>query len=559
MAGIVWLAATRRACDTARRVRTIAGFISILASLAMTSLGCGPRYDLVVRNGTVIDGSGAKRFRADVAINGGRIVRVGEGQRWDAVRSIDARGLAVGPGFIDVHTHADDIAEKPSAENFIRMGVTTVVAGNCGDSALRLGEALAAIKARGVALNFATLVGHNTVRQAVMGTERRAPTPDELQRMKGLVAQAMAEGAVGFSTGLQYVPGTYADRAEIIELTRAAGAAGGIYATHMRNEGTRVEEAVAEAIAVGEAAGCPVEISHLKIDSPNRWGASTMLLGLIDDARKRGVQVRADQYAYTAASAGLSIRFPAWALEGGREKINARLDDERTWRQIKGEIKGLLAERGFEDLSWAVVASYRADPSLDGLSIKQVAAKVKGKENADAQLEVARDMIRGGDPQMIYHFMSEDDVARIMRHPQVAVASDSDVLTPGVGVPHPRGYGNNARVLGRYVRELKLIPLEEAVRKMTSLPASQFRFADRGLIKEGYAADLVIFDPGTVSDRATFEQPHQFPVGIPDVIVNGKAVIEQGRDTGARPGQIVRMSPAPRPVALGLLRPPRSR
>ena len=539
--------------------RTITGFVSVLAAAAIMSFGCGPRYDLVVVGGLVVDGSGAKPFRSDVAIKGGRIARIGEGRRWHADRSIEARGLVVAPGFIDVHTHADDIAEKPLAENFIRMGVTTVVAGNCGDSALRVREALTAIKARGVAPNFATLVGHNTVRQAVMGTERRAPAPDELQKMTGLVAQAMAEGAVGFSTGLQYVPGAYADRAEIVELAKAAGAAGGVYATHMRNEGTRIEEAVAEAIAVGEAAGCPVEISHLKIDSPNRWGASAMLLGLIDDARKRGVRVRADQYAYTAASAGLSIRFPAWALEGGPEKVKARLDDERTWRQIKGEIKGLLAERGFEDLSWAVVASYKADRSLDGFSIKQIAGRIKGKQDADAQLEVARDLIRGGDPQMIYHFMSEDDVTRIMRHPEVAVASDSDVLTPGVGVPHPRGYGNNARVLGRYVRELKVIPLEEAVRKMTSLPASQFRFADRGLVKEGYAADLVIFDPETVSDRATFEQPHQFPIGLPYVIVNGTAVVEQGRDTGARPGQVVTVSPAPRPVALGLLRPPLSR
>jgi N-acyl-D-amino-acid deacylase len=554
MARIIRPAATRRDCGAFHRARAVAGLVSLLAGATAVSSGCGPRYDLVVQNGIVIDGSGAKAFQADVAIKEGRIVRVGDGLRWKALQSIDARGMTVAPGFIDVHTHADDIAAKPFAENFIRMGVTTVVAGNCGGSAVRVGEALSAIKARRIAPNFATLVGHNAVREAVMGTERRAPTAGELQKMKALVAQAMADGAVGFSTGLQYVPGTYADRAEIIELARAAGAAGGVYATHMRNEGTRVEEAVAEAIAVGEAAGCPVEISHLKIDSPNRWGASAMLLGLIDDARKRGVQVRADQYAYTAGSAGLSIRFPAWALEGGQEKINARLDDEKTWRQIKAEIKELLAERGFEDLSWAVVATYKADPSLNGLSIKQIAAKVKGRDGADAQLEVARDLIRGGDPQMVYHFMSEDDVARIMRHPQVAVASDSDVLTPGAGVPHPRGYGNNARVLGRYVRELKVISLEEAVRKMTSLPASQFRFADRGLVKEGYAADLVIFDPETVADRATFQQPHQFPAGIPYVIVNGKAVIEQGRDTGARPGQILRMSPAQRPLALMLRR-----
>jgi len=522
--------------------------VACLAASACLSIGLGgasaPPYDLLVRNGLVIDGSGAKGVRADVAVTGGRIARIGNLENAQAAIMIDAAGLVVAPGFIDVHTHADGIAKHPLAENFIRMGITTVVAGNCGGSAARIGEALAAIQAAGIAPNFATLVGHNTVRQQVMGSARRAPTADEMEKMKALVAQAMAEGALGLSTGLQYVPGVYADQPEIIELAKVAAAAGGLYASHMRNEGTDIENAVREAIAVGEAARCPVQISHLKIDSPKQWGASAKVLAMIDRARARGMEVGADQYAYTAGASDLGIRFPAWALEGGQAQITARLNDEATWQRIKSEMKQLYGERGFTDLSWAVVSSYRPEPSFNGLSIKQIAAKTKGADDADAQLEVAREMMRGGDAQMVYHFMSEDDVARIMRHPQVVVASDSSALTMDEGMPHPRGYGNNARVLGRYVRELKVISLAEAVRKMTSLAASQFRLAGRGLIREGFAADLVLFDPKTIADRATYEQPHQVPVGMPYVIVNGTIVVKNGESTGARPGQVLRRAPA---------------
>ncbi len=523
-------------------VAALAGVLAICTLAAGAAPGAP--FDLLVKNGLVLDGSGSKAVRADVAVAGGRIARVGQLSDAEAATVIDASGLVVAPGFIDVHTHADEIASAPLASNFVRMGVTSVIAGNCGGSSSRIGSALAKIREAGTAINVGTLVGHNTVRDAVMGTARRAPTAGELEAMKRLVAEAMTEGALGFSTGLQYVPGAYADQAEIVELAKVAGAAGGVYASHMRNEGTAVEKAVLETIAVGEAAHCPVEISHLKIDSPNRWGASATVLALIDRARGRGVDVRADQYAYTAASSGLAIRFPSWALEGGGEQVKARLEDPPTWQRIKGEMKQLLAERGLDDLSFAVVASYKPDPSLNGLSIKQVAEKQKGSGDADAQFEVAREMMRQGGADMVYHFMSEDDVARIMRHPFVAIASDSDVLTPGEGMPHPRGYGNNARVLGRYVRELKVISLEEAVRKMTSLPASQFRLAGRGLIKEGYAADLVVFDPAAVADRATFAQPHQFPAGIPWVVVNGTVVVQRAAQTGARPGQVLTHAPS---------------
>jgi N-acyl-D-amino-acid deacylase len=462
-----------------------------------------------------------------------------------AAQPVDAAALVVAPGFIDLHTHADDPAGSPLLENFIRMGVTSVVAGNCGSSAESVAAELSAIRRSGIALNFATLVGHNTVREAVLGTAQRPPDAAELARMKALVAKAMEEGAIGFSTGLQYVPGSYAGPDELVELAKVAGQAGGIYASHMRNEGTRVAEAVAETIAVGEAARCPVQISHLKIDSPNRWGSSGALLDMIEAARRRGVSVRADQYAYTAGSSSLSIRFPGWALEGGRAKIAERLNDPPTWRRIEGEVKGLLAERGFTDLSWAVIASYRDDPSLNGLSIKQAAAKLLGRDDLEAQLETARQMMAKSNPQMVYHFMSEDDVMRIMRDPEVMVASDSGVLTPGTGAPHPRGYGNNARVLARYVRESGILTLEQAVRKMTSLPARHFGFARRGELRVGFAADIVLFDPSAVSDPATFERPHQYAAGFRDVIVNGVPVIRNGLVTGAKPGQVLQRTSTP--------------
>jgi N-acyl-D-amino-acid deacylase len=497
------------------------------------------RYDLLIAGGRVVDGSGSPPRRADVAIREGRIAAVGTVPAPLAREVIDATGLMVAPGFIDVHTHADDLADHPRAENFVRMGVTTIVAGNCGASPVDVGAALTKIQETGAAVNFATLVGHNAVRASVMGRADRAPTIGELNKMRSLVWRGMADGAVGFSTGLQYVPGTYAQAPEIVELARVAGNFGGMYASHMRNEGTALEAAIEETIRAGEAAGARVQISHLKVDSPSRWGASEKALALIDAARARGVEVRADQYAYSAASSTLGIRFPAWALEGGQDQIAARLNDPPTWLRIKQEMKALLAERGLNDLSFAVVASYRADPALNGLSMKEVAAKRKGSDTADAQFEAARELMLGGGASMVYHFMSDQDIDRIMRHQAVGIASDSGVLEAGQGVPHPRGYGNSVRVLGEYVRNRKVIALPEAVRKMTSLPAEHFRFEGRGLLKIGYAADLVVFDPARVRDAATFEKPHQYAEGLPVVLVNGVVVVKAGAHTGARPGQVL--------------------
>ena len=511
---------------------------AVIVALALTVVSAQtPRYDLVIVGGRLVDGSGQPARRADVAIARGRIAGVGRYTAGDGRAAIDASGLIVAPGFIDVHTHADRLAEQPLAENFVRMGVTSIIAGNCGSSALEVGDALGEIERAGASVNFATLIGHNTVRQAVMGTENRRPTAGEMAKMRSLVWRALADGAVGFSTGLQYVPGTYARLAEIIDLARIAANAGGVYATHMRNEGTELEAAIEESLRVGDTTGVRVQISHLKVDSPSRWGASATALSLIDAARGRGVKVEADQYAYTAASSTLSIRFPGWALEGGRPAIEARLTDAVQWSKIKSEIRALLAERGLSDLAFAVIASYPSDPSFNGLTMKQAAAKMKGADTFDAQLEAAREMMLGGGATMVYHFMGDADVHRIMAHPHVGFASDSGVLTAGEGVPHPRGYGNNARVLGEYVRQRRILPLEEAVRKMTSLPAEHFRLDRRGRVREGYAADLVVFDPARIRDTATFEQPHRYPEGIPHVIVNGVAVVRGGEHTRARPGE----------------------
>ena len=516
-------------------------FLLIAVTLVVPGLGpqaqqTGP-YDLVITGGQVLDGLGAPATVRDVAIKDGRIAAVGRIGKTSAREVIDATGLVVAPGFIDVHTHADDITEHPDAENFIRMGVTTIIAGNCGSSALDIGEALNKVTQLGAAVNFATLIGHNTVRRQVMGTADRLPTIPELAKMKSLVWRGMTDGAVGFSTGLQYVPGTYARTPELIELARVAGSAGGVYASHMRNEGTALEASVLETIRIGESAGARVQVSHLKVDSPSRWGASVKALELIDAANARGTAVNADQYVYTAASSSLGIRFPAWALEGGQAKLAERLNDPASWTKIKSEIRALLAERGLSDLSFAVVASHRADPSLNGLSMKQVAAKLKGSDAADAQLEAARDLMLAGGASMVYHFMSDEDVERIMKHPRVGFASDASVLTPGDGVPHPRGYGNNARVLGEYVRQRRVIALPEAVRKMTSLPAKHFRLDRRGAIEVGKAADLVVFNAQTVADKASFERPHAYADGVVHVLVNGTPVLRNGEKTGARPGR----------------------
>ena len=538
----------RRSGEIKKRYRSrriafilVAVFVtSGFSTLLLAKRAVEPVYDLVIINGRVVDGTGNPWFRASVAIKAGRIARIGHVDAKQAKQVIDARGQIIAPGFIDVHTHVESIYRQPDAENFVRMGVTSLVTGNCGASATDVKEFLGRIREQPLAVNLSTLVAHGSVRSKVMGLDNRAPTIEELRQMEALVEQGMKDGAVGLSTGLIYVPGMYARTDELVALARVAARYDGLYATHMRNEGTEVVEAIRESIQIGEQANLPVEISHFKISARKLWGKSDVTLGLVREARQRGLALTVDQYAYTASSTSLDVRLPQWLLAGGREEGRKRLADKATRERVVREMKEGLKRTGFKDYDYAVVAAYAPNPSFNGKSIKAITKEVRGKSDLNNQIAQILEMYEAGGAGMVYHGMSETDVKEIMREPFTMIASDSGVRRFNEGTPHPRGYGNNARVLGHYVRELRLLTLEDAVRKMTSLPAQTFNLRDRGLLREGFGADLVIFDEGSISDRATFEQPHQYPVGISFVIVNGVTVLDNNQMTTARPGVALR-------------------
>ena len=513
-------------------------FVLTMCPLPPLNAQSVPKYDLLISNARIIDGTGNPWFRGMIAIKDGRIAKVARFiDPSEAVSSIDAKNQIVAPGFIDVHVHTEDIYSQPSAENFVRMGVTSVVTGNCGGSALDIGAFLGRMRETPVAVNVASLIGHNTVREKILGYDNKTPTLDEQVQMNTLVEKGMKDGAVGFATGLIYLPGTFAKTEEVVELAKAASKYGGVYASHIRNEEGQVVDAVNEAISVGEQANMPVEISHFKISSKRLWGQSPTTIGLVEAARSRGLTVTVDQYAYTASSTSLDSRMPSWVLAGGRVEGRKRLADSGVRAKVVEDMKADLKDRGFKDYSYAYVASYRAEPKFNGKNIAEITKEVRSKKSVDAQIDQILEMYDKGGASMVYRSMSEEDVKNIMRQPFTMIASDSGVRTFGAGVPHPRGYGNNARVLGRYVRELKIVTLEDAIRKMTSLPAQTFNLRDRGQVREGFAADLVIFDETTVGDKATFEQPHQYAEGFSRVFVNGKLVFDGVKLTGAMPGQ----------------------
>lgn len=508
--------------------------------MAVASLTRAEDFDLVIRHGRVVDGSGNPAFHADVAVRDGRIVRIG---RVDgtAKTEIDATGLVVAPGFVDVHTHADDVAEKPLAENFIRMGVTTIVAGNCGGSALDVGAFFSDIERNKVALNVATLIGHNTVREAAMGGSLdRAPTADEAAKMKSLVARAMQDGAVGLSTGLIYLPGVFSTTDEIVELARAVTPFDGIYASHMRHEDARIFNALDELFRVAREAHLRAEISHIKLSGEKAWGQAGKVLAHIESARAGGLDITHDQYAYTASSTTMRQLIPDDVLAGDGRLFREVLADPVRKAELVARMKQHILTRGRLDYAYAVVASFRHDSSLNGLNILEAARKLRGSDSLDDQIEVILDMEKNGSATGVFHGMNEEDLQVFMRHPNTMVASDSGLRDFGADVPHPRGYGNNARVLGRYVRDLKVLRLEDAIRKMTSLPAGTFRFSQRGELREGNWADVVVFDPEKIGDPAVYTDPHHYAVGIPHVLVNGVPVIRNGERTGARPGMALR-------------------
>lgn len=558
---------------------------SLLASVLLLQTPQPVQHDLILRNARVYDGTGNAWYHADVGVDQDRISAIGDLSDARAKREIDLHRRALAPGFIDVHTHVDeDIHTQPLAENFIRDGVTTIVSGNCGGSVMDVRTFFDRITKEGSAVNNATLVGHNSVLRKVKGASVAGKlTEPQMKTAREIIDTAMKDGAIGFSTGLIYTPGTWSDTEEIIEMMKVAAGYGGIYATHMRSESGEIKSAIEEALRIGREANCRVEISHFKmpIDTATKFGRGTrtgpdgktidagsdVTLAMVEAARKNGQEVWLDQYPYTASSTTMSTLLPDWVLEKGGDEAKKILRDPEQVKKILSEMRQLHeVTRLRKDMSFAVVTTAQNHPEYSGRSIKQIAqirkfheqnpqgvelllpttAPSAGKTVLDSvevtmedQYRVVIDLYLDGGAGGVFHTMDETEVKNILAHPLVGVASDSGVRVFGSGMPHPRGYGTNARVLGRYVRELGVITLEDAVRKMTSQPATAFRMADRGTIRVGAFADLVIFDPDTVIDQSTFDQPHQYPLGIETVIVNGTVVFEDGKMTGAKPGDVI--------------------
>ena len=524
--------------------------------------------DLKIKGATILDGTGAEGFLADVGISEGLITQVGNLKSEGAAREVDGEGRVLSPGFIDIHSHDDfNLPVNPLAPGKIQQGVTTLVNGNCGmspapilpenrtpflefvaelDSGLAydwktMADFLSAQPPH--APNIIQLVGQGTLRLAVMGPKAGQASAAQLDTMKGLVAESMGGGAWGLSTMLVRPPSGHADTREIIELARVAARYGGGYHTHMRNEGTGVMDAVAEALEIGRKSGAAVQISHLKISNPEFWGNTVQIKALIEQARKDGVRVHADQYPYAASSGGLASRLPLWVEQGGTEAMLDRLRQPDSRARIRAEMLAGPKDNPLRIAHWdgVMVAVSPGNPSNVGLNLVQIAQR-DGIEPVDAFLNQL--LVDAGRTIGIYFFINEDDLREIMRDPHVAVGSDGLYMgVPGQEdstQPHPRYYGTFSRVLGRYAREEGLLSLPEAVRKMTSLPAAILGVANRGRIALGAMADLVLFDPETVLDQATFENPHQAPLGIQGVWVNGVPVVEEGTPTGAAPGRILR-------------------
>jgi len=506
-----------------------------------SAAAAGP-YDVLIVGGTVLDGSGAPGVRADVAVRGDRIVDIGPSLRRDGARRvIDATGLVVAPGFVDLHAHLDPLLRLPDAESAVRQGVTTALGGPDGGSPWPLGQYLDSARTLGVGLNVAFLVGHNTVREAVLGMQDRAPTADELARMQRMVAQAMGEGAWGISTGLRYLPGTFSKTDEVVALSRVAADSGGIYTSHLREEGLGLIDGVAEAIRIGREARIPIVLTHHKVVGKPMWGASVRTLAMLDSARAAGIDVVADQYPYTATYTGIGVLMPSWAMADGDSALERRLGDPALRDSIvRGIVFNILNDRGGGDLQRVQLARVPWQRDLEGRTLHDWAVARGRAPTPETGAELVIEAVRRGGVSAIYHVLDEGDVDRIMRHPQVMIASDGRLTRPGEGHPHPRWYGTFPRVLGRYVRERGVLTLPEAVHKMTGQPAARLGLRDRGRIAPGSHADIVVFDPATVADRATFEAPHQYPVGIPWVLVNGTVAVEEGRFTGARAGRILR-------------------
>jgi N-acyl-D-amino-acid deacylase len=518
-------------------VATVSPFLTALLPAAQN-----PTYDLLLRNARIIDGSGSPWYRSDVAVRGDTIVRIAPAIGDPATRTIDLEGQVVAPGFIDIHTHARrGIFDLPTAENYVRQGVTTLMEGPDGGSPVPLGPFLAKLEALPKSVNIGSFIGQGSIRSEVIGDADRRPTAEELEKMKAMVEQGMKDGAFGLSSGLFYVPGRFTPTEEVVELARVAGRYRGIYISHMRDEATGVSESVKETIAIGEQGGLPTQVTHHKIVGPGNWGRSVETLKLIDEARGRGVDATIDQYPYTASSTSMQAALlPAWAQEGGREEILKRLKDPATRAKIKAESARIIRlERGGGDPRNIVIARCDWNPSLAGKSLAEVASQRGLEPTIENAAETAIWIVEQGGCQGIFHAINEEDLERILRHPTTMIGSDGEIPVFGKNQPHPRSYGTFARVLAVYVRERKIITLEDAVRKMTAFPAQRLGLLDRGMLRPGMKADIAVFDPAKVRDVATFAQPHQYAKGFSLVIVNGQVVFEREAMTTARPGKVL--------------------
>lgn len=513
----------------------------LLVTLILLSLSVsGQEFDVLITGGKIVDGSGNSWFYGDVGIKDGKVAAVGNLIHARATRTIDATGLIVAPGFIDVHTHIEtNDLQVPSAPNFLFDGVTSVVTGNCGGSNTDIAGYFGRLDSVRIGINVATLIGHNSVRRAVMGDAQRDPSSGEQKEMESLVAQAMQEGAVGLSTGLIYVPGTYSKTSEVIGLAKAAAKYNGVYASHIRDEGDHVTDAIEEAVNIGRVNKMPVEISHFKVTYKPNWGRSKSTIEQVELARRDGIDVTVDQYPYVASSTTLNTLLPTWAFSGGADSLRFRLNDPSSRKRIKTEMLKMLKNKQNKNYSYAVVARYGADTLMNGKNISEVNVAMGKKAKAENEAETIMEMVSKGSAQMVYFSMNEEDLRNIMRYPYNMFASDAGIIRYGSGVPHPRGYGTNSRVLGTYVRDQKVLRLEEAIRRMTSLPAQKFRLTDRGLLRKGMAGDIVIFDERTVGDVSTFSKPHAYSKGFQYVLVNGQLAIDQGRITASRFGKVL--------------------
>ncbi|MEO8621288.1 MAG: D-aminoacylase [bacterium] len=502
-----------------------------------------PRFDVLITGGTVVDGTGAARYRADVAIKDGRIAAISKRtlSRNSAARVIDARNRIVTPGFIDLHAHLEPLAELPGAQSAVTQGVTLALGGPDGSSPWPLAAYMTAREKQTIGINVAYLVGHNTVRRAVMGEADRAPTASELTRMQGMIAQGMGDGAFGISTGLFYVPGTYSKIDEVIALSQVASDSGGIYTSHLRKEGLGLFDGVAEAIEIGRRAHIPIVLTHHKAVGQQMWGRSVVTLAMMDSARAAGVDVMADVYPYTATHTGLSALIPSWALADGDSAYARRVADKTLKDSItRGIVFNILNDRGGGDLKRVQFSRVGWDKSLEGKTLADWAERrtlALTPENGAALVIEAQ--LKGG-ANAIYHVLDEGDVRRIMRDPHVMIASDGRLSSPGDGHPHPRAYGTFPRVLGHYARDEHVITLEQGVNKMTGMPAARLGLTDRGVLREGSAADVVVFDAKRIADRATFTEPHQYATGIDAVLVNGVIAVDHGKFTDSRAGRVLR-------------------